>query len=145
MKTIEFKVYHIDEHPNKNACFEWIRNNWHDLNQHSVQELIDSVKALSNAIGGTYDYSISSVPDRGEHLSFKDYDKEILSDLNADDCPLTGVCWDIDLIEGLKEGSPEKALKALHEDTEYLYSDEGLTELCEGNDYEFFEDGRFYS
>ena len=36
MKIIETKVYTIEEHPNKEKCFEWIRNNWYDLNQYSV-------------------------------------------------------------------------------------------------------------
>ena len=32
MRTIELKVYTINEHPNKDKCFDWIRNNWYDLN-----------------------------------------------------------------------------------------------------------------
>ena len=141
MRIIETKVYTIEEHPNKEKCFEWIRNNWHDLNQHSVDEIINSIKSLSNKIGGTFDYSISQVPDRGEHITFKDYDHEALCRLSADDCPLTGVCWDIDLIVGLREGNSNKVLDSLHSDTEYQYSDEGLLELCEANQYEFDEDG----
>ncbi len=31
MRIIETKVYTIEEHPNKDKCFEWIRNNWHGL------------------------------------------------------------------------------------------------------------------
>lgn len=144
MRTIETKIYTISEHPNKSQCFEWIRNNWHDLNQHSVEEIIESIKVLSNKIGGTFDYSISQVPDRGEHITFKDYSQEDLCRLSADDCPLTGVCWDIDLIQGLREGNTQKVLNSLHEDTEYQYSDEGLEELCEANGYEFTEDGNQY-
>jgi len=75
MRIIETKVYTIEEHPNKEKCFEWIRNNWYELNQHSVEEIISSIKSLSNKIGGTFDYSISQVPDRGEHITFKDYDR----------------------------------------------------------------------
>lgn len=144
MKIIETKVYTIDEHPNKTKVFEWIRENWHDLNQHSVEEIIDSIKALSSRIGGTFDYSISQVPSRGEYITFKDYDHEDLCRLSADDCPLTGVCWDIDVIVGLREGNAEKVLESLHSDTEYRYSDEGLTEHLAANGYEFTEDGRFY-
>ena len=96
---------------------------------------------MSNKIGGTFDYSISQVPDRGEHITFKDYDHEALCRLSADDCPLTGICWDIDLIVGLREGNSNKVLDSLHSDTEYQYSDEGLFELCEANQYEFDEDG----
>ena len=43
--------------------------------------------------------------------------------------------------EGLKNDNPEQVLYSLHADTEYLYSDEGLYELCESNEYEFTEEG----
>lgn len=141
MRLIVTQVFLIKEHPNKEKCYEWIRANWHDLNQHSVYELIDSIKALSNVIGGTYDYSISQVPCRGEYITFKGYDEAILDGLDAESYPLTGVCWDCNLIEGLREGSPSKVLDNLHDDTEYVYSDEGLFELCDWNGYEFKEDG----
>ncbi len=142
MRVIKTKVYKIDEHPNQDVCFETIRDNWHDLSQHSVDEVVESIKALSAKIGGTFDYSISAVPDRGEFIRFKDYSHEDLCRLSAGDCPLTGVCWDVDLIEGLREGNPEKVLKSLHADTEYQYSDEGLLELCQANDYEFTKEGK---
>ena len=141
MRVIETKVYTIDEHPNKEKCFDWIRNNWHDLNQHSVDEVIDSLTALQKEIGGDLDYSISSVSDRGEFITLKDYDKEALFSLSADDCSLTGVCWDVDLIEGLKSGNTENVLHSLHNDTEHCYSDKGLFEMCEANEYEFSDLG----
>ena len=141
MRIIETKVYTIDEHPNKEKCFDWMRNNWHDLNQHSVDEVIESLKALQKEIGGRLDYCIGQVPDRGEFISFGGYDRDYLSQLNPKDYPLTGVCWDYDLIMGLIEGEPERVLNSLHKDTEYIYSDEGLTELCEANEYEFTEEG----
>ena len=143
MRIIETRVYTIDEHPDKEACYEWIRNTWYNLNEHSVSEIIKSIKELSKIIGGTYDYSISQEPDRGEYITFKDYDHEKLCRLSADDCPLTGVCWDVDLIVGLREGNPDKVLYSLHSDTEYQYSDEGLYELLVSNEYEFDEYGEF--
>lgn len=145
MRIIETKVYTINEHPNKEACFNWIRDNWHDLNQYSVEEIVESIKALSRKIGGTYDYSISQVPDRGEHITFNDYSQEDLCRLSAEDCPLTGVCWDIDLIEGLRTNNTKEVLNSLHSHTEYVYSNEGLLELCEANEYEFTEEGNFIS
>jgi hypothetical protein len=30
-----------------------------------------------------------------------------------------------------------KVLRTLHKETEYVYSDKGLKELCEANEYEF--------
>tara|TARA_Y100000361_G_C10937988_1_gene227310 strand:+ start:53 stop:529 length:477 start_codon:yes stop_codon:yes gene_type:complete len=145
MRTIETNIYTIEDHPNKDKCFEWIRDNWHDLNEHSVHEVIDSIKALSKEIGGTCDYKISQVPSEGEYIKFKNYSQEDLYKLNADDCPLTGVSWDYDLIEGLKEGNPNNVLETIHKETEYIYSDEGLYELCVGNDYEFNESGSIYN
>tara|TARA_S200002703_G_C3737688_1_gene226807 strand:+ start:390 stop:824 length:435 start_codon:yes stop_codon:yes gene_type:complete len=141
MRLIVTQVFQIEEHPNREKCYEWIRANWHNLNQHSVYELIDSIKALSDVIGGTYDYSISQVPCRGEHITFKGYDQAILDNLDAESDPLTGERWDCNLIEGLREGNPRKVLDNLHDDTEYVYSDEGLFELCQSNGYEFNENG----
>ena len=142
MKKITTVVYEIHEHPSPSKVYDWIRSNWHDLNQHSVDEIVESIKALSDKIGGTFDYSISQVPDRSEHITFKDYSHEDLCRLSADDCPLTGVCWDVDLIVGLREGSSSAVLKALHANTEHCYSDEGLFELCEGNEYHFTAEGK---
>ena len=144
MKTISFNVYEIEEHPNKTKCFEWIRNNWHDLNQHTVDEVIKSLTKLQEVIGGDLNYSISQVPDRGEFISFKNYDREKLCRLNSDDCPLTGVCWDIDVIQNLRVNNINNVLNIIHKDTEYVYSDEGLEELCIANEYEFDENGKFH-
>ena len=141
MRIIETKVYTIEEHPNKELCFEWIRNNWHDLNSHSVDEVVASLAALQIKIGGTLDWSISAVPDRGEYITFRNYDKKALKELDSSECPLTGVWSDCLVIEGMQEGYPEKVLRSLHEDTEYLYSDEGLMDMCEANEYEFNEEG----
>lgn len=144
MRTVTKTVYTIEDHPDKEKCFEWIRNNWHDLNNHSVDEFIDSLKSLQKKIGGKLDYGISAVPDRGEHISLKGYDKDALHKLDKEDCPLTGVTWDYDIIEAFQNGNPDKALKSLHADTEYAYSDEGLEEFCEANGYEFNEDGSIH-
>jgi len=144
MRTIETKIYTIEDHPNVDLCYNWIRENWHDLNQHSVDEVIESLKALQAIIGGELDYSISQVPNRGEDITFTNYDRDALCRLSADDLPLTGVCWDYEVITGLREDNPERVLKSLHEDTEYIYSDEGLKELCETNGYEFTEIGSIF-
>ena len=142
MRILETKIYTIDEHPNKVLCFDYIRNNWHDLNEHSVDEVAESIIALSKVIGGSYDYLIGQFPSRGEFISFYDYDKEQLMKLNAEECSLTGVTWDIDLINGMQKGDNNKVLKGLHNSSEYIYSNEGLLELCDANDYEFNEKGR---
>ncbi len=144
MRTIETKIYTIEDHPNVDLCYDWIRENWHDLNQHSVEEVIESLKALHAIIGGELDYSISQVADRGEEITFTNYDRDALCRLSVDDLPLTGVCWDHDVITGLREDNAERVLQSLHDDTEYIYSDEGLKELCEANGYEFTETGSIF-
>jgi len=141
MRTIEIKVYTIEEHPNKELCFEWIRNNWHDLSSHLVEEVVASLQSLQQRIGGDLDWAISAVPDRGEYIKFTNYDKEALNELDSSECPLTGSWSDCSVIEGVQEGNPEKVLRSLHDDTEYQYSDEGLQEMCEANEYEFNELG----
>ncbi len=142
MRIIETKVYTINEHPNQDKCFDWMRNNMYNLNTNSVHEVVDSLEALQKVIGGDLDYSISQLPDRGEFIKFKNYDEDLLKELNADECPLTGACWDADLIESMqKDGDAYGVLRALREDTECIYSDEGLRDLCEANEYEFTEEG----
>ena len=142
MRVLEIKIYGIEEHPNKKKCFDWIRENWHDLNATSVDESIESIKELQMKIGGDIDYSIGQFPSRGEYITFKNYDKDLLSELDALSCPLTGICWDADLIESMqKDGDADGLMRALHNDSEYVYSDEGLEELCIANVYEFNELG----
>ena len=141
MRIVETKIYTVDEHPNKELCFENIRNNSYDLNEHSLYEFIDSLKSLRDKIGGKLDYSIGTSPCRGEFISFEDYDLDSLNSLDKDELPLTGVCWDYDIIKALQNGDVFDAVISLHNDTEYLYSDEGLEEICIANNYEFDEEG----
>jgi len=42
-KQVTKTIYTIDSHPNKQKVFEWVRNNWHDLNQYDIDELIESL------------------------------------------------------------------------------------------------------
>ncbi len=143
MRILKTKIYTINEHPNKELCFNYIRDNWHDLNEHSVSEVSESIKALSKVIGGSYDYSIGQFSSRGEFISFNNYDKDELMKLNAEECSLTGAIWDIDLIQGMQKDDNNRVLRALHNDSEYIYSNEGLLELCFANDYEFNEQGKY--
>jgi hypothetical protein len=143
MRVIETKVWEIDEHPNKDLCYQWIRNSWHDLNQHSVEEMELSIQKLIDRIGGTCDYAISQSPDRGEFISFEGYDSVLLDDLVEDDFPLTGSYFDAELISSLKRGTPSSALASVHKETEAVYSDDGLFDLCLINEYEFNNKGEW--
>lgn len=144
MRIIEIKVYTIDEHPEKELCFKWMRNNWHDLNYFAIEEIVESIIALSKVIGGTVDYEISQFEERDEFILFKNYDDDKLQELDVSKCPLTGCCYDIDVIECLRNNTMNIILKDIHKQSEYVYSDKGLYELCENNDYEFTIDGNVF-
>jgi hypothetical protein len=144
MRQETINIYTIDDHPETELCFKWIRNNWHDLGQHIIDEIIDSLKTLSNSVNGKLDYAICIVPDRGEFVKLTDYDRDLLNELylKRDQYPLTGVCYDHDVIEGLYNNDLDnKILNLVHKEGEYIYSDEGLRELCQANEYEFYENG----
>lgn len=148
MRTETINIYNIEEHPNPKACYDWIRANWHDLAQHYVEDMIASLKALKEEIGGELDYSLSVVPDRGEFVTLYNYDMDKLKNLYRvkDTCPLTGMCYDITIIEALCISSAVLALQVtdtLHKEGEYAFSDEGLKDTCIANDYEFLENGTF--
>jgi len=141
MRTKTINIYELHEHPDKEKCFAWIRENEYHIGDFEIEELVCSIKKLSEAIGGTNDWSLAHHPCRGEHITFKDYDEELLAGLVATDCPLTGCFWDIELIEALRDKDMGKVLDALHESIDYLYTDEALTERCE-NKYEFYIGGK---
>ena len=142
MRTETINIYKIDEHPSKDKCFEWIRNNEYHIGDFEVEDLIGSIKKLSEVIGGTVDYGLSHYPDRSDRIIFKGYDEELLEELNADECPLTGSFWDMELIKALQEKDiSNRVLNILYDCIEHLYKDEALEDMCDGNDYEFYESG----
>jgi len=81
------------------------------------------------------------------------YNKDTFKGLG--DCVLAGVCFDEDAIDGLRiayfngirdiktllERAFDSWYKSANADAEYQISDEGLTELCEANEYEFLSNG----
>lgn len=142
MREIKIKVYTIEDHPNKEKCFDWIRENWTDLNEHNINDIMNSIEKLSLIIGGKYSYSIGECGN--EHIAFYDYDENILNSLDGEKCQLTGVCYDYDIIEGAKTKNFQKVIDLVHKEHEYLYTSEALQELCESMKYEFLESGKFY-
>lgn len=145
IKQETIKAYTIDEHPDKDAVFNWIRANWVHLGEHAVEDFTDSLRALAREVGGKLDYAISITPDRGEFIYLEGYDKTALNALNAEDCPLTGCFYDIWTINALKEGDMMLALGALHDEGDYIYSDEGLEDMGVLDHWYFTEDGAFHS
>jgi len=155
-------VYTIETHPNPESVFDWIRNNWHDLGEHSLQEAVESAKALADHVNATPDWSICITGSRGDHVSFslRDDDRPqseaVAADLLNGSCPLTGVCYDESLLDAFRQAKPsdsledtlkaagESLLSTIHKEGDYIYSDEGLREMCEANEYEFTESGVHY-
>lgn len=122
------------------GCFDWF-----------LQERIDTLKKLAEYVNGTLDYSISVVPDRGEYISISNFDADKARGLVAekDECPLTGMCYDYDILSHLEETNNmpwalQNYLEDIHREYEYLLSDEHLKEHCEANGYEFDEDGNLF-
>ena len=155
-RIITQTAYTIGEHPNPERVFDWIRSHWHDLGDFALQEMVNSLRAFASHIGARLDYSISISPDRGEFIRF-DVDSSEKSRFKGIDlsgnCPLTGMCYDEDILDAIRESTPYdslsdilgdveyRVLKTLHNEGEYIYSNEGLKEMCEANEYEFLESG----
>lgn len=160
MKTITLNLYTIDEHPAPEKCYEWVRNNWHELHESQQDELIASLKAIAARMGCTLNYALSPVPDRGEMVSmhppggtpaysmseWRAMEKESL------ECSFTGCTYDgllADAINGAKHLNfrsvefrfSRLALDAAHAIGDDVYSDYGIHDMCEANGYYFLEDG----
>lgn len=161
MRKIETIVYTIDEHPDPEACYDYVRNNWHDLGVHYVEDAVNTLKELAKQCGYEVDYALCIHPERGEGVTFnrkhgwpddrKAKEAFLPRDLEGN-CPLTGTgydetCLDVfrerpeeGLIEVLNEAA-ERLLETLHEDGRWIYSDQGIHEMLEANEYEFYETG----
>lgn len=129
-------------------------------------EALDSLNAFVEHFGGrVHDYNIdwfNSTPSYCKfdmpEMSYGDIFDRFQQLDSMQDCPLTGYCADCWLFDGFREAwfdghrdlnkLMEKAfdawLKVCHEDCEAQYSDEEMSNLCEANDYEFYEDGKIF-
>tara|TARA_R100001440_G_scaffold73822_1_gene98698 strand:+ start:205 stop:639 length:435 start_codon:yes stop_codon:yes gene_type:complete len=141
MRNMTYTVYKIDEHPDKEKCYEWMRENLHHLADYEKDELIYSLKALRDHIGGRLKYGVCLWPDRGEHIYFTDYNEELLNALDADACPLTGTFWDAEVIEHLRADDIRGLLDKLHDSYNLHYTDDALHETAEASEWEFNKDG----
>ena len=141
MREITYTVYGIEEHTNKEKCYEWMRNNLDSLAAHELDDFIYSLKALSKKIGGNLDYGVSLTPDRGEYIRFTDYDEEVLAELDKNSCPLTGCFWDVYVIEALLNKDMGGLMHDLHNAHDFHYTDEALHKTASANEWEFMENG----
>lgn len=81
----------------------------------------------------------------------KAYHSGKLFHLNKDDCPLTGVCYDYDfmMIDHVNSESVENEvnkvfMKLKRDEKHNVFSDESVSDLCEGNEIYFLENGTEY-
>lgn len=129
MKTHTIKTYTIDEHPDPDLVYDWVRNNWHDLGDNVLQESLESLKGFAAYYDAKLDYSFGINPDRGEHITIKIEDDNI-ADLSgvrlykyldnhyalcpnqytnkleatlSGSCPFTGVCYDETLLDAIRD------------------------------------------
>lgn len=156
----EVNVYKFGECPEVD---DKIRDNMHynwDLYEHRMKERIDTLNKVADLLGGELNYSISCVPDRGEFIKIKpknDHDLDFnrfWEFINVDkECPLTGVCYDHDLIDHISkyrlndsglQYALDQYLDTIHDEYESMLTDEYLQEFCDSNDYEFTEDGELF-
>lgn len=120
-----------------------------DLYDFCLEERVETLKALAKEIDAKLDYSLSCVPSRGEFISFyHDHDSINVDHLKADECPLTGCCYDQDLISDIQNHGIDKAItnyiNSIHDEYQSMLAAEYISELCESNDYEFTVDGKIY-
>jgi hypothetical protein len=146
MREITLKIYKFEELPGKSklkAIDDFI---YSDFFNYLLDEYVNSIKTLSECIGGNYDYSLSLIEDRCEFIKFSNYDATILKELydKRESCPLTGFVGDILVIEALYHSDMQKIIDSIHCEFEYQTKEENIKELCEINNYEFLEDGTFY-
>jgi len=180
----QHETWTIDCHPNPDACFDWMRENWHDLYSWDGEN-VDSLRGFCEHFGLTDpDWEINLCGPSHAHARVADYDIAELSgvrlwkylqnsgrlryynkfrkesgDLLAGDCPFTGYYTDEDILDPLREfiARPDSRTfqdliddclaswaSAFVRDWEDCYSDEGLREMAEANEYEFLESGEFY-
>ena len=165
-------TYTIDDHPNKEAVYDWVRDNWHDLyGWHDENR--ESIEAFAASFGASvkFEYGFSSY----SYADFSGIDDDILSlsgvrlwkwlnnnghfDKLDGSCPFTGYYMDETLLDPIRQfkAKPDKRdledllsdcggawVKACLKDWEYAYTDEAIHEHLEANEYEFTESGAFY-
>lgn len=80
------------------------------------------------------------------------YNQGKLDQLNKDDCPLTGVTYDYEFLsidhkncDSVKNEANKVFLSLKRLEKKDVYSDESVSDLCEGNEIFFLENGEEYS
>ena len=160
--TETFTVYKFSDAPDdvKEKITEYFKDD-HSFYDHCMVERIETLRALAKYCNATLNYSISCVPDRSEFITIvcpsdaRNDINRILKELfqETDSCPLTGVCYDDDLIDDIKKGGAtikslqdalNKYIESIHSEYDSMLDDDYLSDHCEANEYEFYENGEMY-
>lgn len=115
-----------------------------DLNKESKRKAKDSI---ADVLHDVLDYHITEIKkSKDEYLN--QYRKGSLSVLDKDNCPLTGVCYDYDFLQidhnncDSVENEVNKVFMSLKKsEKKNVFSDEYVTDFCEGNEIYFLENG----
>ena len=102
---------------------------------------------LIDVLNDVLDYHISEIKkSKDEYLN--QYRKGNLNNLDKDDCPLTGACYDYDFlqIDHNKSDSVENEVNKIFmnlkkSEKKDVFSDEYVTDFCECNEIYFLENG----
>jgi len=130
-----------------------------DIYSHCMIERLHTLKEVACLLNAGLDYSISCVPDRGEYIrmnpKYEELDFQALWEaIDIEQaCPLTGVCYDHDIIDHLSKynlnvdalnNALDNYITSIHEEYESMLTDEYLLDHCEANNYEFTNNGKLY-
>ena len=115
-----------------------------DLNKESKRKAKDNIV---DVLYDVLDYHVAEIKkSKDEYLA--QYRKRNLSSLDKDNCPLTGVCYDYDFLQidhnncDSVENEVNKVFMSLKKsEKKNVFSDEYVTDFCEGNEIYFLENG----
>jgi len=60
----------IEDHPYPDKVYDWVRDNWHDLGDHTVTEATESLEKFAAHFDCEVDWSLGIDPSRGEYITF---------------------------------------------------------------------------
>jgi len=169
MKTLAINVWTIDEHPNKEAVLETLRN-WPNMYGHDYEN-VASLKAFCDCFSlASLDYEVSTcspshatakIDNDLEELRYVRLWKYLQNNFNLaklldGSCPFTGCGFDETLLDPIRvfikkptdidyqeliDNCLSAWVTAYLRDWEYAYSDEALTETAECNEWYFTGSG----
>jgi len=168
MKTIEIQVYSFNELSEKaqeKVINSFIEDNCFEYIFEDASETVDKFFELFPATYKNIDFL---EPYRNDIRFYNIFEQKELGDqLNSikslviGDCPLTGMCYDMDILEPILEYYKDSTkytnledlinacvnnlCKSVQNEYEACITKEGIQETCEANDYYFTSEGKLHS